>query len=118
MAETKTAPKADDKPVIETGDHDKVQMLSIAKDGTLDQSANVEIIGDKDAAIEATKEQFRQIAVANVDAEKRAELGLAGTEDTSPGPDAKIDALRAEHEKAEAAAEKKAEAIVNSLNKS
>lgn len=115
MAEKNTT--STDTPVVSTADHDRVQMLSIAKDGTLDQSPGVEIIGDKDAAVEATKEQFRQIAVANVDAEKRADLGLAGTTDTAPGPDAQIDKLRAEHDKAAAAAEKKAESVVNSLSK-
>ena len=104
-------------PAIRTGDHDRVQALSIRKDGTLDQSPDVEIIGDKDAALEATKEQFRQIAVSAVDAEKRAELGLAGSPDEGDTSDGAIDALRKEHEKAEAAAEKKAEAVVNSLSK-
>lgn len=102
-------------PAIRTGDHDRVQALSIRKDGTLDQSPDVEIIGDKDAALEATKEQFRQIAVAAVDAEKRAELGLAGSQDEGDTSDAAIDALKAEHKKAEAAAEKKAEAVIKDL---
>lgn len=108
-----------DTPVVKQADHDRVQMLSIAKDGSLDQSPDVEIIGDKDAALEATKEQFRQIAVAAVDAEKRPELGLAGTDVTNDGGtgDKAIDALRAEHEKAEKAAEKTAEQVVNSLTK-
>ena len=106
--------KAVEGTVVDTGAHDRVVALSVAKDGTLDQN-NPEIIGDKDAALEATKEQFRQIAVSAVDAEKRAELGLAGTEEGSTA-DAAIDALRKEHEKAEAAAEKKAEQVVNSLH--
>ena len=111
------ADKTTDTPVVKQADHDRVQMLSIAKDGTLDQSPDVEIIGDKDAAIDAAKEQFRQIAVAAVDAEKRPALGLAGTQDTGDTSDKAIDALRKEHEKAEAAADKKAEALVNSLHK-
>lgn len=112
MAESKSTTE---KAIIDTGDHDRVVMLSVAKDGTLDQT-NPEIIGDKDAALEATKEQFRQIAVSAVDAEKRAELGLAGTDegDTS---DKQIDALRAEHEKAAKAGEAKATSLVNSLTK-
>lgn len=115
MAETKNTATATAKPVIETGDHDRVVSLSIAKDGTPDQN-NPEIIGDKDAAIAAAKRQFAEIAVSAVDAEKRAELGLAGTaaEDTS---DARIDALKAEHDKAAKAAESKAEAVVNSLHR-
>jgi hypothetical protein len=111
MAEAKTTA---DKVVIQTNDHDRVVALSVRADGTLDQN-DPEIIGDKDAAIEATKRQFAEIAVSAVDAEKRADLGLAGTTegDTS---DAKIDALREEHEKAASAAEKKAESLVNSLH--
>jgi hypothetical protein len=109
-------PTAESKPAAAAAgaDHDRVVALSVRVDGSLDQT-NPEIIGDKDAALEATKEQFRQIAVAAVDAEKRAELGLAGTQDSGPSPDAAIDALRAEHQKAEAAAEKKAEAVVKAL---
>lgn len=101
--------------VIDTGDHDRVVGLSVAKDGTLDQH-NPEIIGDRDAALAATKEQFAQIAVSAIDADKRAELGLAATadEDTS---DAKIDALRAAHDKAAKAGEAKAESLVNALYK-
>jgi hypothetical protein len=100
-----------DKPVVKTADVDRIQALSISKDGTPDQSPGFEFI-DKEVALDATKEQFRQIAVSAVDAEKRAELGLSGNDegDTS---DAAIDALRKEHEKAEAAGEKAAEAVVN-----
>lgn len=116
MTESKsTAPV--DKPVIDQADHDRVAMFSVAKDGTLDQSPGVEVIGDKDAAIEATQEQFRQIAVAAVDAVKRPELGLAGPQDEGDTSDKAIDALKAEHEKAEKAAEKKAEALVNAATK-
>ena len=112
MADNTKTPS--DKPVIETGDVDRVQGLSINKDGAPDQSAGWEFIGDKDAALDATKEQFRQIAVAAVDAVKRPELGLAGSQDEGDTSDAAIDKLKAEHQKAEAAAEKKAEALVNS----
>lgn len=106
-----------EKAVVSTGSHDRVQMVSISKDGTPDQTSDFEIVGDKDAALAATKEQFAQIAVSRVDAEKRAELGLASTADTEPSPDAAIDALRAEQEKAVAAAEKKAEALVNAAHR-
>lgn len=114
MADPKTPDVG--KPVVTTNDHDRVVALSINKDGGIDQSPDVEIIGDKDAAIDATKRQFAEIAVAAVDAEKRAELGLAGTVGTEPGPDKAIDALKAEHDKAAAAAEKKAESLVNSIH--
>lgn len=110
---------AEEKSVVPvpTGDvpHDRVVGLSLKSDGTPDQN-NPELIGDKDAAVEATKKQFAEFAVSAVDAEKRTELGLAATadEDTS---DAKIDALKKEHDKAAAAAEKRAESVVNSLHK-
>lgn len=102
-------------PLPNQGDHDRVVMLSLKADGTPDQH-NPEIIGDKDAAAEAAKRQFAEQAVAAVDAEKRVELGLAGDEDGSTA-DAKIDKLKAEHDKAAAAAEKRAESVVNSLHK-
>lgn len=116
MPESKSTTVNPDKPVAKQADHDRVVAFSVAKDGTLDQSPDVEIIGDKDAAVAATKRQFAEIAVSAVDAEKRAELGLAGTAegDTS---DAKIDALKAEHDKAAAAAEKTAEQLVNAAHK-
>lgn len=96
------------------GDHDRVVMLSLKVDGSPDQH-NPEIIGDKETAVEAAKVQFAQQAVSAVDAEKRAELGLGAPEegDTS---DAKIDALKAEHDKVASAAEKRAEKVVNELH--
>jgi hypothetical protein len=97
--------------------HDRVVGLSLRSDGTPDQN-NPEIIGDKEAAVEATKEQFRQFAVSATDAEKRRELGLT-REDDSDGDtsDAVIDKLKAEHDKTAEAAEKQAESVVNSLHK-
>jgi hypothetical protein len=56
-ADTTTAP---------AGDHDRVVALSVRADGSLDQTAP-ELIGDKDAALAATKEQFAQQATAAVD---------------------------------------------------
>lgn len=102
-------------PLVDEGDHDRVVMLSLKADGSPDQH-NPEIIGDKEAALEAAKVQFAQQAVAAVDADKRAELGLAGTEegDTS---DAQIDKLKAEHDKVAASAEKRAESVIGSLHK-
>lgn len=112
MADTKTTNT--DKVVIKTNEHDRVVALSVRADGTLDQN-DPEIIGDKDAALESTKRQFAEIAVSAVDAEKRAELGLSGTDDGDTS-DAAIDALRKEHDKAAEAAEKQAEQVVNSLH--
>lgn len=110
---------AEDKKVVPVPDsavpHDRVVGLSLRSDGTPDQN-NPEIIGDKDAAIESAKRQFAEFAVSAVDAEKRAEVGLAGADegDTS---DAKIDKLKAEHDKVAKSAESKAEKLVESLHK-
>lgn len=118
MAEAKNTSGVNaEEPVVSTGSYDRVQMVSMTKDGTPDQTSDFEMVGDKEAVMEATKEQFAQIAVARVDAEKRAELGLAGTATGEPSPDAAIDALRAEQEKAVAVAEKQAEALVNKAHK-
>lgn len=113
MAEAKSEKAVAGVPNV-TAPHDRVVGLSLRSDGTPDQN-DPEIIGPKDAAAEATKKQFAEWAVSAVDAEKRAELGLGGTDegDTS---DAKIDALKKEHDKAAAAAEKTAESLVNSLH--
>ncbi len=113
---TKSTEKAAANTAVKyEGDHDRVVSLSLKADGTPDQH-NPELIGDKEAAVKATKEQFAQQAVASVDAEKRAELGLTGTDegDTS---DAAIDALKAEHDKVAEAAESRAESVVESLHK-
>jgi hypothetical protein len=112
MAEVKST-KAE-APVASTVPHDRVVGLSLRNDGTPDQN-NPELIGDKDAALEATKRQFAEFAVSAVDAEKRAEVGLSSTDEGSTA-DAKIDALKAEHDKAAAAAEKQAESVVNALH--
>lgn len=113
MAEVKS-----DKPVTgaPTVPHDRVVGLSLRSDGTPDQN-NPEIIGDKQDAIDSAKKQFAEFAVSAVDAEKRAELGLAGTDggDTS---DAVIDKLKSEHDKVAESAEKRAEALVEKLHKS
>lgn len=115
MASTKDEAATTANPLKEGGDHDRVVMLSLKADGTPDQN-NPEIIGDKETAVEAAKVQFAQQAVAAVDAARRPELGLAGSDDAGPSPDAKIDALKAEHDKATAAAEKRAKSVVNSLH--
>lgn len=109
--ETKAANTAVDKDEV----HDRVVMLSLKADGTPDQ-VNPEIIGDKEFAVEAAKVQFAQQAVSSVDQALREEHGLASTDegDTS---DAAIDALKADHDKVAAAAEKRAEQVVNALHK-
>lgn len=101
-------------PVTNDGDHDRVVMLSLNADGSPDQH-NPEIIGDKAAATAAAKEQFAQQAVSAVDAEKRSEI--LGVPDEGGTSDAKIDALKAEHDKAAEAAGRRAEKAVDALHK-
>jgi len=96
------------------GDHDRVQMLSLAKDGTPDQH-NPEIIGDKDAAVAAAKEQFAQQAVSAVDVEKRGATIDTGVGEVKQDPS--IAELKKAHESAQSAAEKAAESAVSSLSK-
>ena len=96
--------------------HDRVVGLSLRSDGTPDQN-NPEIIGDKEAAIEAAKRQFAEFAVSAIDAEKRAELGIGGGPNEGDTSDALIDKLKAEHDKVAKAAESAAEKLVNSLHK-
>ena len=111
MAEASNTPeKANAVP--HQGDHDRVQMLSLKADGTPDQH-NPEIIGDKDAAIEAAKEQFRQQAVSAADV--AAHSGGGTSVDDAP-QDPEIEAAQKEHEKVAKAAEKAAEKAVNSLH--
>lgn len=108
---SKPATKAN-TAVKHEGDHDRVQMLSLRADGTPDQH-NPEIIGDKDAAIDAAKEQFAQQAVSAVDAQNSA--GGTTVEDAPQDPT--IAEAQAEHKKVAAAAEKAAESVVNDLHK-
>lgn len=88
-----------------TTDHDRVAMLSVKADGTLDQT-DPELIGDKDAARAATEKQFAQQAVSVVDTERVL----------SDEPPASPEDVKAEHEKVAAAAEKRAGDVVDSLH--
>lgn len=97
------------------GDRDRVAMLSLKADGTPDQH-NPEIIGEKEFALAATKEQFKQQAVSAVDQEKRAELFGTGTADTEKlTQDPKIEELTGAHEAAAKQAESAAESTVGAL---
>lgn len=108
MANTKEASTPANK-VPDHGDHDRVTMLSLHSDGTPAQIAP-ELIGDKDAVLEATKEQFRQQAVSAKDVELR---GVSDEQESERD----VDTLRKEHEKAAKAAESAAEKTVSSLHK-
>ena len=113
MAESKAAAAVN--KVDEAGAHDRVAMLSLRADGTPDQTAP-EIIGDKDAAIEAAKVQFAQQAVSAVDEEKRPALDLGGTVNGEVADDPSIAELKKAHDSAAKAAESKAESVVGSLH--
>jgi hypothetical protein len=97
--------------VPEHGDRDRVAMLSLKADGTPDQH-NPEIIGDKEFALEATREQFRQQAVSAVD---QAERKVASTGAEVLEQDPQIAALQQAHQDAEARAETAADATVEAL---
>lgn len=94
------------------GDHDRVQMLSLKADGTPDQH-NPEIIGDKDVAVAAAQEQFKQQAVSAADV-AHAGSGETTVEDAPQDPT--IEAVQKEHEKVATAAEKRAKTVVESLS--
>lgn len=114
MAETSsTSTTSTANKVPHQGDHDRVQMLSLRADGTPDQH-NPEIIGDKETAIEAAKEQFKQQAVSAADVQNAAPGGTT-VEDAPQDP--VIEAAKKEHDKVAAAAEKAAEKAINALHK-
>lgn len=95
------------------GDHDRVAMASRLPDGTPHQTPDFEFIGDKDFAIEATKQQLREQAVSAKDVELRgAGSGNASTDGDS-APDPEVQKLIDAHEKAAKSAEGKAESEVN-----
>lgn len=97
------------------GDHDRVGMLSVRADGTPDQH-NPEIIGDKETAVAATKEQFAQQAVSAADVQRR-EDELAAQRASDEPEDPSIAEAKAEHQKVAEAAESAAEKVVDELHK-
>lgn len=91
---------------------DRVQMPSYRKDGTVDQSSNYEIVGDKDAAKKAIATSLAQNATADAGA-ARAEAQAADTAEgasLSPEEQARQDELDALVKQAEADAEAEVEA--------
>jgi hypothetical protein len=115
MANTASNEKTANTAVPNEGDHDRVAMLSLNADGTPDQH-NPELIGEKEAALAATKEQFKQQAVSAVDQAKRPELLPSGTGQELKKQDPAIAALTKEHEKAETAADAAATKVVDALH--
>lgn len=94
------------------GDHDRVQMLSVRADGTPDQH-NPEFIGDRDATVAVTTEQFRQQAVSAVDVTERGVSAGTGGEPVEQDPT--VAALQEKHQSAADAAAGAAESAVSAL---
>ncbi len=94
------------------GDHDRVVMASRLPDGTPHQTPDFEFIGDKDFAIEATKQQLREQAVSAKDVELRG-AGSRASEEGDSAPDPEVQKLIDAHESAAKSAEGKAESEVN-----
>jgi hypothetical protein len=111
MAETKAASAAN--KVDTSGAHDRVAMLSLKADGTPDQTSP-EIIGDKDTAVAAAKDQFAQQAVSAADEARRAESRAA--EEGERREDPSIAETRKAQESAAKAAESRAERVVSGLH--
>lgn len=97
------------------GDHDRVTMLSLRADGSPDQT-NPEIIGDKDGAIAATAEQFKQQAVSAADREIRG-VSSDDREGASDTEDPTVAELQKAHEAAAKGADSAAKSVVESLHK-
>lgn len=107
-SETKVVNKA-----AKGGDHDRVAMLSLKADGSPDQT-DPEFIGDKDAALAATTEQFKQQAVSAADVEVRGVT--SGNEKVSTTEDPTVAEIQKAHEAAASGAESAAKSVVNALH--
>src|SRR4051794_3945333 len=107
MAEEKAVNKVD-----AVGARDRVAMLSLRADGTPDQTAP-EFIGDRDAAVAATKVQFSEQAVSAVDEKLRAE---AHADSGEVSEDPSIAEAKKAHDAAAKAAEAHAADVVKSLH--
>lgn len=94
------------------GDHDRVAMLSLKADGSPDQH-DPEFIGDKDAAVAATAEQFRQQAVSAADVRVR---GVSSEGEVSTTEDPTVAEIKKAHEDAAKGAESAAKSVVDSLH--
>jgi hypothetical protein len=100
-------------------DVDRVEMLSLRKDGSPDQTPGVVMIGDEDTVRAQAREQFQQQAVSAVDQKLRAEQVARGaTGEDAPTQDVQdpvIAELEEAHEAAAGAAVKAADATVDQL---
>lgn len=96
------------------GDHDRVVMLSLHADGTPAQ-VRPEIIGDKEVAKAAAREQFAQQAVSAADVEKRG-VAAGGAAEGSSEPDAVVKEIVDAHQAADRAARERADSVIESLH--
>lgn len=87
---------------------DRVQVPSLRKDGTPDQTDNFEIIGDKDAAVAAIAEQLAQQKISEVDQQRAAEQAAVEGPTLSPEEQARKD----QHDALADEAQSEAEALV------
>lgn len=62
---------------------DKVQMPSLRKDGTPDQTENYEIVGDKEGVVAALAERNAQRLISEADQKRAAEQAAATVEGAS-----------------------------------
>jgi hypothetical protein len=113
-AKPKTNGAAGNTGVSVHGDRDRVAMLSLNADGTPDQTSP-QLIGDRQLALDGTREQFRQQAVSAVDQEKRALLFGVGSTGEQLEQDPTIAELQTAHQAAEQAADSAADATVGAL---
>lgn len=111
---TTTAAAVGNTAVPQHGDHDRVAMLSLRADGTPDQ-LNPEIIGDREFAEAATREQFQQQAVSAVDTAERAATTDAAAAAEQVEQDPSIAELKGKHDAAADAAVAAADATVDAL---
>lgn len=113
MADNTSTPKAGNTAT--SGDHDRVQMLSLRKDGTPDQH-DPEFLGDYEATLAATQEQFRQQAVSAVDVAERGATAGGGFRVEDAPQDPSVEELQKKHQAAEKSANTAAEKVVKGLS--
>lgn len=107
------------------GDHDRVVMPSLYADGSLAQTPNVELIGDREVSRRLMREQFAQQAVSAADVAAkgvRSTPGAGLTNDPAETGDVHeleqdptVADLQARHEQVAEAARAAADKLVDSL---
>lgn len=89
---------------------DKVQVPSLRKDGTPDQTENFEIIGDKETAVAAISEQLAQKKISEADETRAAEQAAANSAEAQLSPEEQ--ARKDEYDALADEAQSEAEALV------